>query len=143
MRRALILFLSFPALTSMALAHADTKDPTVKAWMHNMKEISADTKTIGAMAKNQTAFNAEAANAALDRIADRAVKVPALFSEKADDPTSEARDAIWTDWATFEAEAALLMEAAQTAQIDAPEDLRPALAAIGATCKSCHGTFRD
>lgn len=143
MHRTVTAFAATLALTGMALAHANTKDPTVKAWMANMKAIADETKTIGQMVRNQAAFDADAANASLSRIAGYSADIPVLFSEKADDPTSEARDLIWSDWPAFEKEAARLTDLTGNRAVASPDELRLALTEIGATCKSCHGTYRD
>lgn len=143
MRSAIAGFALTMALTGMALAHAGTKDPTVKAWMANMKSISAETKVLGQMARRQTAFDAGAANVALARIAEHARDIPALFETPADDPSSEARDLIWSDWERYTAEADRLTELASAARIADPADLRPVVADIGQTCKSCHEIYRD
>lgn len=143
MTRALTTFALILALTGAALAHSGTKDPTVKAWMANMKAIAEDTKLIGGMVKGQTAFDAAAANAALDRIAGSSAEIPALFRVRASDPTSEARAAIWSDWDAFEAEADALTRKASGFEVKTPDDLIPALADIGATCTSCHGSYRE
>lgn len=143
MRSAIAGFTFTLALTGVALAHSGTKDPTVKAWMTNMKSISAETKVLGQMARGQTAFDADAANVALARIAEHAREIPALFETPADDPTSEARDLIWSDWDRYTAEAGRLTELASAARITSHDDLRPVVSDIGGTCKTCHEIYRD
>ncbi len=137
---ALALTLAF---TGAALAHSGVKDPKVKAWMANMELIAEQTKLIGDMAKGAAAFDADAAEAALALIAARAEEIPDLFADEADDPKSEARPAIWTQWDDFESEAASLVEIAANAEVETLDDLRIALRDLGATCKSCHGTYRE
>ena len=143
MHRAPITLALTLALSGMALAHADTKDPTVRAWMANMKAIAAETKRIGQMVRGQTAFDADASNAALAKIAAHSAEIPTLFKIPAVDPTSEARDLIWSDWDAFEAEARALTEASSGPEVTSEVELRAALGRIAATCKSCHGTYQN
>ena len=143
MRRTFTSLAVFLALAGMVHAHAATKDPTVKAWMANMKDIGAETKTLGLMARGQTSFDADAAAIALTRIEAMSRRIPSLFETPADDPTSEARDLIWTDWDGYRAEADALTRIAATAEVTNMDSLRQAVQTLGASCKSCHGTYRD
>ncbi len=143
MRREIAAFTLILAFTGAALAHTGVKDPKVKAWMANMELIAEQTKLIGGMAKGTTAFDPSAAEAALILIAARAEEIPALFAEEASDPKSESLPLIWRQWDDFEREAASLVEIAANAKIKTLDDLQTALGHIGATCKSCHGTYRE
>jgi hypothetical protein len=88
MRLPFTLPVLFLTLNGVALAHANVSDPTVKAWMDNMKAISAQTKILGNMAKRQTPFDAARANTALTQLAKYSTEVPALFKSEASDPVS-------------------------------------------------------
>ena len=133
------------ALTAgAALAHSGVKNPAVQARMNAMMDIAGATKVLGNMAKGTVPFDAAAAREAAAQIADKAAQVPTLFAAPETDPKSEAAPAIWQDFATFTAQARQMETAASAAaaQIAAPEDLRAGLAAIGATCASCHKAYR-
>lgn len=143
MHRELTAFALIVAFAGAALAHSGVQNPKVKAWMANMELIAEQTKLIGGMAKGATAFDADAAEAALALIAARAEEIPALFAEEADDPKSESLPLIWTQWDDFEREAASLVEIAAKSKVETLDDLRVALRDVGATCKSCHGTYRE
>lgn len=127
-----------------ALAHPGVQDPTVKAWMHSMSSIGDNTKVLGTMAKGEIAFDADAARNAARAIASDAAQISALFANPASDPKSEALPVIWETYSDFLAKAVSLELAASTAARDiaTPADLRPALAAIGASCKGCHQIYR-
>ena len=143
MQRPIAIIIALFALAGVVHAHAGTKDPAVKAWMANMKEIGAQTKTLGLMARGQTAFDADDVQRALSRIEALSRDIPVLFRTRAQDPTSEARATIWSDWSGFEAEAATLTEIAATTRITDVDALGTVVTSLGATCKSCHGTYRD
>ncbi|MCF6233644.1 MAG: cytochrome c [Rhodobacteraceae bacterium] len=127
-----------------ALAHTGVKDPTVKAWMIGMGEIGDNTKVLGSMAKGEAVFDAEAARKAAGAIAEHAGQISVLFKEQAADPKSEALPVIWQTYSDFlvKADALEMAASAAASSIQAEGDLRPALAAIGGTCKACHQTYR-
>lgn len=110
-----------------------------------MKEMAAQMKTLGAMSKGQSAFDASAANAALAAISTQAARIPALFEIKADDPQSEALPRIWTDHDTFTNRARRLNEAAETltGTVQQKSDLGRAIKQLGRACRSCHETFKE
>lgn len=141
--RSLALALGLSA--TAALAHEGVQNPAVMARMDGMSAIGDATKLLGRMAKGETPFEAEAARGAAATIADHAAEVPALFEAPEDDPKSEAKPLIWQDYADFTDKAGALEAAAADAagSIAAAEDLRPALAAIGETCKACHERYRE
>ncbi len=127
-----------------AFAHQGVKDPQVMARMDAMARIGAATKVLGEMAKGASPFDAEKAQAAARRIAEEAAQVPALFQPPATDPKSEALPAIWEQFDTFAELTRDMQEAALGATgIAEPDDLRPALRSLGATCTACHEDFRE
>ncbi|MCE8519392.1 cytochrome c [Ruegeria pomeroyi] len=129
---------------SAALAHSGVSNPAVKARMHAMMQIADNTKILGAMAKGEAPFDADEARAAAAAIAAHAASVPTLFMAEEHDPKSEALPAIWQDFDTFgqRSEALTLAAAEAAGTIETEADLKPALARIGGTCKSCHQDFR-
>ncbi|MCE8513684.1 cytochrome c [Ruegeria pomeroyi] len=129
---------------SAALAHSGVSNPAVKARMHAMMQIADNTKILGAMAKGDAPFDADQARAAAAAIAAHAASVPTLFMAEEHDPKSEALPAIWQDFDTFgqRSEALTLAAAEAAGTIETEADLKPALARIGGTCKSCHQDFR-
>lgn len=130
-------------VTGAALAHAGVKDPVVMARMQAMSEMGKDAKILGTMTKSPADFDADAAAAAMSRIAARAGEIPDLFEVRADDPESEARPAIWDRFDDFTAEANALETAATSASVATQADLRLAMAGVGKACGSCHEMFRE
>jgi len=143
-RPAQALGLILIVAASTALAHSEVKNPAVKARMDAMSTIGKNTKVLGTMAKGEVAFDADAARDAAGAIAHHAARISDLFEVSAADPKSEALPVIWQSYGDFAAKAEALEVAASTASQDitVPGDLRPALAAIGGACKSCHQTYR-
>ncbi|MEP6065374.1 MAG: cytochrome c [Paracoccaceae bacterium] len=130
---------------SAVLAHSGVKNPAVQARMHAMSIIGGDMKTLGLMAKGEKEFDAEAAKAALREIAEHAAKAPDLFRANEDDPKSEAKPAIWENFEDFTTKAGALENVALglSTSIASVDDLGPAMAALGDTCKSCHSDYRE
>ncbi|MGB1390152.1 MAG: c-type cytochrome [Paracoccaceae bacterium] len=132
-------------LATAALAHQGVQNAAVKARMDGMSAIGANMKTLGAMAKGQVAFDAGQAREAAAAVAEEAARIPSLFEAQEADPKSEALPLIWTEFDRFTAIAHDL-EAAATAAASAlnePEDLGPALKAIGGQCSACHKAYRE
>lgn len=143
MKRYITLALAMAS--TAAIAHSDVKDPNVQKRMAGMKEMAAQMKTLGAMSKGQSAFDASAANAALDAISTQATSIPALFEVEANDPQSEALPRIWTDHVTFINHAARLNETAETltGTVQQKNDLGRAIKQLGQSCRGCHETFKE
>ncbi|WP_407943312.1 c-type cytochrome [Mangrovicoccus ximenensis] len=128
-----------------AVQAAEPSEPHVVERTKAMKTIGQNTKLLGEMAKGNTAFDAAAAQQAAAAIAAEAAKIPTLFETEADDPASEAKPVIWTQYDDFTTKSADLEMAASAAaeSIQAQADLGPALGQIGGTCKACHTTYRE
>lgn len=140
--RNFLMLMVAGALAGAAFAHADVQNAHVKARMDAMSAIGAATKVLGEMAKGSAEFDTDTAQAAIARIATHAAKVPDLFEVEASDPMSEALPEIWINWEDFVARAEALEQVADKLEINAPEDVGPALGALGATCKACHSDYR-
>lgn len=126
-----------------ALAHGGVENETVLARMEGMKTLSTQLKTLGAMAKGQQAFDAAAAQAALDRLSEEAAQIPAHFEEEVIVEKSEARPAIWQNWEDFAAKADDLHQRSAALEVAQPGDLGPALRDLGGACKACHADYRE
>lgn len=145
MRQTTLLAALGLCLAGAALAHTGVKNAAVMARMHGMNAIAAEMKTLGEMAKGAAPFDAAAARAAAASIARHAAETPALFEAEEDDPKSEAKPEIWQDFSDFTAKSTELEKIAgglaESIQVEA--DLRPAVAALGGTCQSCHKLYRE
>lgn len=135
--------LIFAATT--ALAHQNVQNPAVKARMDAMGAIAENTKTLGAMAKGAVEFDAAQARRAAAAIAEHAAKTPELFRVQENDPKSEALPQIWQTFDDFTAKSVALktLAAQLSTSLSEHADLQPALMALGAQCKACHGTYRQ
>ena len=139
----LFILLSLPTAT-VALAHEDVENPTVKARMMAMTAIVENMKTLGRMANGAVDFDLEQAKAALVDIERTAKTVPKLFKSDEMHPKSEALPVIWTNFADFTAKAEAL-EGASTkalASFSGKNDLIPSMRVLGGTCKACHSIYR-
>lgn len=143
MKRCLAAHLLAIALAGGAVADTGGTDSTVLARMEAMKSMAAEVKALTAIARGDAAFDAGEVAARMETIAARAGEVPALFETPGQDPQSGALPAIWVSYPEFTRRAAALVEAARAGAGAADEfELETALAAVGQTCRSCHGTFK-
>ncbi len=138
----LVILIGTLVASAAAFAHSGVANPAVLQRMEAMKQIGDQMKVLGSMAKGQVAFDAGAAQAAVDAIAAQAAQVPDLFREPVTDPKSEALPSIWESYGDFTLKAEALQVAAN-AQISAERDLAPTVAALGAACKACHSHYKD
>tara|TARA_Y100001968_G_C19123966_1_gene603294 strand:- start:104 stop:541 length:438 start_codon:yes stop_codon:yes gene_type:complete len=140
-----LLILIFITISSVALAHSGVRDKNVKERMMVMKEMANTTKIIGQMLKGKTAFDANGAKLALERLSSLSLKTPKVFTINASDPKSEAKPAIWDEFDEFTrlskdlAETSILL----AGSIDSIDDLRPALRGVASGCKACHSRYRE
>lgn len=142
MRYLAVLF-ALGAATAVT-AHEGVKNPAVMARMQGMKEVAADVKVLGDMAKGQATFDQAAARAAAASIAQHAAEAPGLFKAREDDPKSEALPTVWERFDDFTAKSLELETIAigLSTSITSADDLRPALQKLGANCTACHEVYR-
>ena len=130
--------------TTIALAHEDVENPTVKARMVVMTTFVENLRTLGGMARGAVDFDVEQAKVSLALIESNAKNVPELFKSDEMHPRSEALPVIWTNFDDFTAKSEALTDAATKAlaNFSSKDDLIPSMRALGSTCKSCHSTYR-
>ena len=139
------LFFPLSLMTAtIALAHEDVENLTVKARMIAMTTIVENMPTLGEMAKGAVDFDLEQAKTALADIESTAKTLPGFFKSDEMHPKSKALPVIWAKFDDFTAKSKALEGAAAQAlaNISSKDDLMPSLQALGGTCKSCHSTFR-
>jgi cytochrome c556 len=115
-----------------------------------VEDRQSDMKAIGQAMKDgaglnaPAAFDAAKAKAAMGSVADAAKKASALFPKGSDaDPKTAADPKIWENNADFVKRISELQTLATTASnATTVEAYKPAFAAVGATCKSCHDVYR-
>ena len=144
MKRSLYVIAALAFVATAALAHNGVKTPAVMARMEAMSAIAKNMKTLGEFAKGAAPFSATQAQTAASAIAQHASQTETLFRNQETDPKSEALPAIWQNFADFTAKANELQNLATTysTALQTLDDLKPAMGALGATCKSCHSDYR-
>ena len=132
-------------VAGVAVAHEGVKNPVVMARMNGMSAVAKDMKTLGNMAKGIERFDAARVQKALEAVALQASKTPLLFELNEDDPKSEARPEIWSNFDDFTAKAVKLEKVANQLvhTIKQSEDLRPAMKKLAESCTSCHESYRE
>lgn len=130
--------------TTAGFAHQGVQNPTVLARMEGMSELADQVEVLGNMARGITAFDAEAANAALAALAGEANRIIDLFEEPATDPQSEARAGIWDNFADFSQRAMELeiLASELSGTIEDRDSVVTTLRRVGAQCSGCHEDYR-
>ena len=115
------------------------------------KLLSFSNAPLGGMARGTTPFDADAAKAALERIAMLGGLIPEVFVPDTTGPESEgvatrAADTIWANKADFDMLAADLVTGANAAleiiNSQGEAGVRDAVASVGPKCGACHDRFR-
>jgi cytochrome c556 len=115
-----------------------------------MEERQATMKAVGQSMKeaaginSPAAFDAAKAKSLMDSVAANAKKLNGLYpAGSGADPKSAADPKIWENKADFEKRLAEMGAAAAAAgKATTAEAFKPAYAALGANCKSCHDIYR-
>lgn len=110
-----------------------------------MSDMAANMKVIGKMARNHAEFDRKRAEEALLEIARLSESTPDAFKTEANDPKSEAKAEIWTDFDTFKELSENLMVNAKSmaSSLEESQNLRAALVKLSKSCKGCHSKFRQ
>ena len=126
-------------------ATAMTATEAIKQRQAEMEGVRDGMKTLGAMAKKEQPFDAEAVQANAAKIAGHLEQSAALFPEGSDagDVQTWAKPEIWTDRENFDT----ILESTHQAAVDLQsvteaEAFPPALGKLGNGCKSCHDLYR-
>ena len=139
----LLLGMIAVVVATTAVAHQGVQNQAVLARMEGMSAINAATRTLGQMARERTAFDAAAAEAARASLESHANEVVGLFEAEESDPKSEAEPAIWDNFADFSDLANDLVQAAAGADVRSLDALKRNFRAINRTCRACHGPYRQ
>ncbi|HLZ75227.1 cytochrome c [Phenylobacterium sp.] len=114
----------------------EDRQATMKAVGQSMKEAAA--------INTPATFDAAKAKALMDGVAANAKKLHGLYpAGSGADPKTEADPKVWENKADFDKRLTEMATLASTAgkAADAAA-FKPAYAAVGATCKSCHDVYR-
>lgn len=111
-----------------------------------MKKVGGAMGAIGAIAKGEKPYDAEAIKAALTTMAEVGKTFPDHFPAGTETGMdSEAAPAIWQNMEDFKAKSAKLAEVAEAQLAAMPADqaaVGATMKAVGATCGDCHQTYR-
>ena len=133
---ALVLF------AGVAIAEVEATDPVVIAQKDLMKSFGGAMKTLGGMASGDVAFDATAAEAAKATLVTGSADIHVKFEKAGNDPASEAKPEIWTNWDDFVKKADALNAAATALDATSADGIKAGMGAVGGACKDCHTTYR-
>ncbi|MCF6231913.1 MAG: cytochrome c [Rhodobacteraceae bacterium] len=152
MKKTILLTAAFGIAASVAFAGGHSASPeskAIKARQAQMTLYSFNLGILGAMAKGDREFDAEAANLAAGNLAAiSAVWMPETWIPGSDNQSAKGTDALpalWTDDpAKVGAKSQALVEAsAALAKVSGTLDgLRGAIGPVGKSCGSCHEAYR-
>ncbi|OYU38421.1 MAG: cytochrome C [Pseudorhodobacter sp. PARRP1] len=134
---ALVLF------GGVAIAEVEATDPVVIAQKDLMKSFGGAMKALGGMASGEMAFDAAAAEAAKATLVTGSADIHVKFEKAGNDPASEAKPEIWTNWDDFVKKADGLTAAANALDASSADGIKAGMGAIGGACKACHTTYRE
>ena len=149
MKTALITAAAVALLATPLLAQDRAIQNAVKARQGQFQIMAINLGILGSMARGNTDYDAEAAQAAADSlVAISGVNPAPLWPEGSDSFSidgTRAEPAIWENlpdvvskWGDFGAAAVQLQAVAANGQAE----LGPMLGMIGGTCKACHDDYR-
>lgn len=127
----------------------DQTDPAIAARKNVMQLYAFNLGQLGAMAKEEVAYDAEAASKAAGNLALLAsLDQSALWPEGTDNESTEnsrALPALWSDYDDVTAKVMALSEAAAAMEAAAGTDLaslKGAMGGLGGACGACHKAYR-
>ena len=136
---------------SAAFADASpAEQKAIEARQNLLKDVDKAFKPIGDMVKKKVPYDAAMVQDSATKLAALAPKIPDAFSldtHKATGIKTKARENIWTSMPDFKAKADGLVKAidglAAAGKTGDEKALRPAFAAVGKACSSCHDSYKD
>ena len=142
MRRTVVAALAVLTASGLGVL-AQTGDPITQR-QNLMKSNQDQMRALTGMARGQVPFNAAAAQAAFQRVAQNAQQIPTLFPAGSNQGKTAALPTIWERKADFEAHAAKLEQDAKAAQgaITDQASLQAAIQRVGQSCGACHEPYR-
>ena len=144
-RKTLALFsLALGALASLASAQSPAATDAFKARHAAMEQVGDAMKVLGAIAKKQAPFDAAIVKKNATTIDEKLAEASKNFTPGSDKVAkTRAKAEIWTSREDFDR---LLGEARTAAaalgKVSDEAAYRPALGALGQSCKSCHDMYR-
>jgi len=148
MRNGKKIAIAFALLSLGVSGIAVGQDDPIAARQGLMQQNGRMAGIASAMAKGEKPYDAALAAATMEILIYDLKEFTMLFPESSmegGDPPTRAKPEIWQDTAGFEAAAAKLIEAANTAATAAAEGqeaFAAALGAVGQGCGDCHESYR-
>jgi cytochrome c556 len=119
----------------------------VKERMDMMKAMDKQMRSIAAMMKGKSSFDAEKISAHAKSIRIASPKLPALFPDGSLHKPTEALPLIWEEWAHFSALTEKMEAEAAALQVLAVQGDKAKItlqfARLEKTCSGCHSDFRE
>lgn len=143
--KAFAKILIVAAVLTTGAVHADdiaATNPDVIARKELMKAMGGAAKTLGGMASGEVAHDAAAAEAARQTLIASAGEIGAKFTNNAEDPASEAKPEVWTNWDDFLAKGKALGDAAAALDVASAASIGAGMGGVGGACKACHSDYR-
>lgn len=141
--------LIFTLVLSVSSSWADERtQKTIEARQGLLMVVAQYFGPIVGMAKGQIPYDPELIEKNAGKVAELAPMITDLFARDTSDSgiISGAKAEIWTDYADFSAKAATTAERAQAlaaATASGQGAAMKAFGALGASCKSCHDSYRE
>jgi cytochrome c556 len=128
---------------TVALSLAQEPADPAKARHDAMDQVGEATKALGKMAKGQAPFDAAVVRTQATTIKERLDHAAGLFPPGSDQGETHAKPEIWSDRPGFDkAMKDAVAAASALQQVKDEAGFRPALGALGQSCKSCHDKYR-
>lgn len=150
MKRLLAITAAAMTLTGAAAFADGHVEHAIKARQSHMQLYAFNLGTLGAMAKGEVEYNAEAAQAAADNLAALASLNQSAYwpqgSDSGSSANSKAKAEMWSNFpevmkiGSDMASASMAMKAAAGTDLAA---LRGAIGPVGAACGACHKAYRE
>ena len=150
MKRTLLALTATAVLIGAGAIAQGASHPAVKARQSHMQLYAYNLGMLGAMAKGDVAYDAEAAQTAADNLATLATMntysywAPGTAAGEVDG--SNALPAIWAEGSDVGAKAGALVDAAAGLKAAAGTDLaalQAAMGPVGGACGACHKAYRQ
>lgn len=130
---------------ALGLSACTPTHPDVKARQDIMKNYGDTMKVVGGMVKEPDTFDADVVKEQAAFLAEESKNPWAHFEDK--EAVGNAKEAVWANVDDFKARSEDFQQAsaelnmvAQTAT--SAEDIKPAVGAVGKSCKACHDDFQ-
>lgn len=140
------LFLAAALVTGLGLTAATAAEEPQVVRQEMMKKVGGAMGAIGAIVKGEKPFDAEVVKASLTTMAEVSKDFPNHFPAGSETGfETEATAKIWENPDDFKAKSAELSKVAEAQLAAMPTDQASTgavMKAVGATCSSCHETYR-